>query len=719
MDDEDADDDEEDRFSSPRVLRASARHRRRSFKDPSSTSIGTDRSGQTTSEIDTRSRLTRSRYARYIRQNGEHARGLAMDDGNDEDHGLKIKKPSAEVARLDTSTDGSQSVAALAVPRKARQAQNTDRKVPNLPLGRRRLRARSTKVARMGIDDNGEVDDDEDEDEDGEAGDDDDEQEADGEEEDVEYDQYPKGDQDEECRFKQGLSSSKGSLQQQQQQEQEQQHSQQQNQQCVLSTSPSAQDTLALLDGFIASKPETPGTHVVTNSAAQNLTHFKRKVEEDEEMEDAPISADEGQLVSTKLARIDDSDGQERSAYMRSLYNILKSPRDDDDGILSSESEDADLESEDDEDDFEEIDVWEFIATLPPLGPLPPNFVSTMPDKTPDTPPITLESPDIIFPVEYNQETWEVYGRIRPGMLEFLEKMSAKFEVITFTASQECYAEALLKIIDPEKKYIKHRYYRDSCVPVFGNYVKDLRILNRDLAKVVIIDNSPQAFGYQLSNGIPIESWYEDKSDRELAKVMEFLETLNGVDDVRPKIDEHFRLSERIQKALAAANHHQNNSLSELEFGNRLPSTSMSSIDVCAGSDNSVALGATLASHVDAVTNTTSASDLLLSGGDMGMSDLHQQALAGLVDLDPRLLYTDGSLMQIDQEAISIEAPDETIAFAACASGLSISATSTTTTTINGMTTHTSDSAGNVTTMTIKTRSNSLEAAHNLARITL
>lgn len=50
--------------------------------------------------------------------------------------------------------------------------------------------------------------------------------------------------------------------------------------------------------------------------------------------------------------------------------------------------------------------------------------------------------------------------------------MSTKFEVITFTASQECYAEALLKIIDPEKKFIKHRYYRDSCVPVFGNYVK-------------------------------------------------------------------------------------------------------------------------------------------------------------------------------------------------------------------------------------------------------
>jgi Dullard-like phosphatase family protein len=114
---------------------------------------------------------------------------------------------------------------------------------------------------------------------------------------------------------------------------------------------------------------------------------------------------------------------------------------------------------------------------------------------------------------------------IRPGLYEFLDVVREKFEIFIFTASVQQYADSVLNMLDPENKYFKNRFYRNSCICVKSKvYVKDLRIFaNRKQENLVMVDNSMYSFTNQISNGILINSFYNDREDRELYNLLNYL----------------------------------------------------------------------------------------------------------------------------------------------------------------------------------------------------
>lgn len=226
---------------------------------------------------------------------------------------------------------------------------------------------------------------------------------------------------------------------------------------------------------------------------------------------------------------------------------------------------DASIEEEECE-EFDDFDPYCFIKNLPALSSVVPTFRRMLlPKQTRRCPRTTLvldldetlvhsslepcDDADFTFTVNFSQQNHTVYVRCRPHLHDFMERVASLFEIIIFTASQSIYAEQLLNVLDPKRRIFRHRVYRESCVFVDGNYLKDLSVLGRDLARVIIIDNSPQAFGFQVDNGIPIESWFDDRSDQELLHLLPFLESLVGAEDVRPLIAQKFNLREKIAAA--------------------------------------------------------------------------------------------------------------------------------------------------------------------------
>lgn len=120
--------------------------------------------------------------------------------------------------------------------------------------------------------------------------------------------------------------------------------------------------------------------------------------------------------------------------------------------------------------------------------------------------------------------------------------MSSLFEIVIFTASKEVYANPVLKKLDPTSSFIIKSLFRENCCQKGKVYVKDLRIFkNRSLKDIILVDNSCYSFVHNISNGIPIIPYYDDKNDQELRSLALLLSSLSELDDVRPAIRNIFK----------------------------------------------------------------------------------------------------------------------------------------------------------------------------------
>ncbi|RMD42496.1 hypothetical protein DV735_g2584, partial [Chaetothyriales sp. CBS 134920] len=125
------------------------------------------------------------------------------------------------------------------------------------------------------------------------------------------------------------------------------------------------------------------------------------------------------------------------------------------------------------------------------------------------------------------------YVHKRPHCDEFLKKVCKWYKLVIFTASVQEYADPVIDWLELERKYFAGRFYRQHCTLRNDAYIKDLSLIEPDLRKVIILDNSPVSYVFHPHNAIPIEGWISDPSDNDLLHLIPLLEALQYVPDVR------------------------------------------------------------------------------------------------------------------------------------------------------------------------------------------
>jgi CTD small phosphatase-like protein 2 len=182
-------------------------------------------------------------------------------------------------------------------------------------------------------------------------------------------------------------------------------------------------------------------------------------------------------------------------------------------------------------------------------------------DGTNSRAPATVES----FPITLRDRVVPI--NLRPGLREFLCRVTQRFETHVFTAAGKSYADLVLNHLDPKGLLFAGRWYRDSCMEIVNRIrVKPILRLpifsdrgattawdgsphneqHPALRRVVLVDNNPMSFLANPDNGILVESFTNNPCDRDLETVWHLLRELEGVDDVRPHLKSRFGLRQML-----------------------------------------------------------------------------------------------------------------------------------------------------------------------------
>lgn len=99
-----------------------------------------------------------------------------------------------------------------------------------------------------------------------------------------------------------------------------------------------------------------------------------------------------------------------------------------------------------------------------------------------------------------------------------------QFELVVYTTENAVTFYPIVDGLDPNNQFIMYRLFRDATRYLNGHHTKDLKALNRDLKRVILIDWDKDSVALSRENTLLLPKWKGDNSDRSLIGLAQLLQ---------------------------------------------------------------------------------------------------------------------------------------------------------------------------------------------------
>lgn len=163
------------------------------------------------------------------------------------------------------------------------------------------------------------------------------------------------------------------------------------------------------------------------------------------------------------------------------------------------------------------VSSYEYFVNPPTKTLLPP-----LPAQMARPYTVCIELSDALTHVVWDKEVgWRV--AIRPGARQLLYTLHQYFEVVIFTSTPSHLAQPVIDALD-NFGMVHYRLYREHTRLEKDTHLKDLSFLNRDLAKIIVIDTDTRNLATHPENGLYLKPWKGESGDHEIEKFTSFLQ---------------------------------------------------------------------------------------------------------------------------------------------------------------------------------------------------